>query len=90
MAAIVDNPKGFKVIEISRSEILDKMAKHGSVGICDDCGTPHSKDGFYIAVLNRWYCPKCYNEWLARAKWYHEDEHYETSHFELYRKVFNV
>lgn len=56
MAKIVDNPKRFKVIELSRNE----LAKIGGIGICDRCnGT--SNAGYYVAVLNCWFCPKCYN-----------------------------
>lgn len=47
MAKIVDNPKRFKVIELSRNE----LAKIGGIGICDRCnGT--SNAGYYVAVLN--------------------------------------
>lgn len=89
MARIVENEKGFKVIEVPRIEIVSKLAKYGSVGICDSCNTSPT-NGNYIAALNRWYCPECYNEWLTRATRYQEDIPYEMSHFELYRKVFNV
>ena len=51
MAKIVDNPKRFKVIELSRNE----LAKIGGIGICDRCnGT--SNTGYYVAVLNCWFC----------------------------------
>ena len=44
MAKIVDNPKRFKVIELSRNE----LAKIGGIGICDRCnGT--SNTGYYVA-----------------------------------------
>lgn len=89
MAKIVENSKGFKVIEVPRIEVIDKMAKYGSVGICDCCGNSDT-NGYYIAVLNRWYCPKCYQEWMERAKRYPEDISFEESHFQLYRKIFNV
>lgn len=65
MAKIVDNPKRFKVIELSRNE----LAKIGGIGICDRCnGT--SNTGYYVAVLNCWFCPKCYNEWYGCATHY--------------------
>lgn len=89
MARIVENKKGFKVIEVPRIEIVSKLAKYGSVGICDSCNTSPA-NGNYIAALNRWYCPECYKDWLARATRYQEDIPYEMRHFELYRKVFNV
>lgn len=53
MAKIVDNPKRFKVIELSRNG----LAKIGGIGICDRCnGT--SNTGYYVAVLNCRFCPK--------------------------------
>lgn len=57
MAEIVKNKKGFKVMKMNLSEIN----YIGGFGICDWCGNT-STEGYYIAVLNQWYCPKCYNE----------------------------
>ncbi len=65
MAKKVDNEKGFLVIEVSAAEL---SAKAGGYGICDYCNTPAEK-GYYIAVLNQWYCPKCYDEFCKRAKY---------------------
>ena len=64
MAKIVDNPKRFKVIELSRNE----LAKIGGIGICDRCnGT--SNTGYYVAVLNCWFCPKCNTKIENSFKW---------------------
>lgn len=64
MAQIVSNEKGFKVIHV---ETLDMWAI-GSPAKCDYCtadmATPDG--GYYIAVLNKIYCPQCYNRWRAR------------------------
>ena len=65
MARIVENPKGFKVIELSRLEIVHNI--WGSMGICDCCNET-APTGYYIAVLNQWFCPKCYAEWLEYAE----------------------
>ena len=51
MAKIIENEKGFKVIEIDYLEML----KIGCGNICDHCGEPHYGKGYYVAVLNRWF-----------------------------------
>ena len=86
MAKKVDNEKGFLVIEVSAAEL---SAKAGGYGICDYCNTPAEK-GYYIAVLNQWYCPKCYDEFCKRAKYYQEDTGTEKRNYELYSKLFVV
>jgi len=59
MAKIKENEKGFKVIEVTANE----MITIGCGNICDHCGEPHFGTGYYIAVLNRWFCSTCYDEW---------------------------
>lgn len=86
MAKKVDNSKGFLVIEVSAAELF---AKAGGYGICDYCNTPAEK-GYYIAALNKWYCPECYAEFCKRAKRYHEDIETEKSNYEVYSKLFGV
>lgn len=51
MAKQIENEKGFLIIETTLSE----MASIGSLGICDYCNNKTTK-GYYIAVLNSWYC----------------------------------
>ena len=90
MAKVIDNPKGFKVIEISRKELVGRLAKCcGPVGFCDSCGSIDD-NGFYIAVLNRWYCPKCYEDWMKSSICYDEDSDYEISRFELFKDIFDL
>ena len=48
--------KKFLIIECTAREMYVAC---GSPGICDFCGEP-SAGGYYIAVLNHWYCPKCF------------------------------
>ena len=74
MAKIVDNPKRFKVIELSRNELAN--------------GT--SNTGYYVAVLNCWFCPKCYNEWYGCATHYPEDIKIENKNFEFYKNLFDL
>ena len=72
MANIKDNKKGFKVIQISRKELVEELGQYGAIGICDYCNETAST-GYYIAVLNQWFCPKCYQAWYHRATYYPED-----------------
>lgn len=85
MAQIINNEKGFKVIECSLIEI----ANLGGLGICDFCNKA-SFDGYYIAVLNCWYCPECYQDWIKRAQRYPEDAHVEQRNFERYSAYLGV
>lgn len=89
MAKIVSNPKGFKVIQINRVELVKKLSHQGSIGICDFCNKT-SEIGYYIAVLNSWYCEKCYKNWLIRAKYYVEDLDIEKRNFETLKKIFGL
>jgi len=76
---IVENKKGFKVIQLRTVELMEVCT--GSMGICDYCNDA-TFDGYYIAVLNCWYCEKCYQSWLDRAINYPEDQKYETANFQ--------
>ena len=79
----------FKVIEIPRILLVDKLAEFGSIGVCDGC--MRSEDtGYYVAVLNQWLCKKCYDEWISYAKWYKEDERIELKNFNFYCKLFDI
>lgn len=77
MAQIVSNEKGFKVIHV---ETLDMWAI-GSPAKCDYCtadmATPDG--GYYIAVLNKIYCPQCYKRWLAEARRHPQDTLLKTA-----------
>lgn len=83
MAKQVENEKGFLVIETSLTECVEKI---GGVGICDSCNSS-SFSGCYIAALNCWYCPKCYQEWLSKARRYEEDIQIEQRNFDYYSKL---
>lgn len=85
MAEVVKNDKGFKVIHCSITEIVDL----GGLGICDYCNNA-SYHGFYIAVLNAWYCPKCYERWHKEAVYYPEDKPIEDKNFKVYSKLLGL
>lgn len=89
MANIKENKRGFKVIQVSRSELMDKLGLYGARGVCDRCNGITST-GYYIAVLNQWFCPKCYQDWYHRAKRYPEDVAIENKNFEFYKNMFGL
>lgn len=80
----VETSKGFKVIKCPR-KILE--AATGQIKcVCDDCLS--SPDiGYYVAVLNRWLCPKCYERWIRSAKRYQEDIWVEEKNYDFYMKL---
>ena len=80
---VVENSKGFRVIEMSMVEVNGLL---GGLGICDSCNNA-SFTGYYIAVLNSWFCPQCYEDWLKRAKRYEEDIPIEERNFERVKRL---
>lgn len=89
MAKIFNNSKGFKVIEISRREMLDNLSRYGSVGMCDMC-MDAPETGYYVAVLNMWLCRECLDAFIRSSKRYDEDIPVEERNFKLYCKIFGV
>ena len=55
----------------------------GGCLVCDDCndGILPSDTCYYVAVLNRVFCKKCYDEWIAGAKYYSEDAPFEERNY---------
>lgn len=89
MANKVENHKKFMVLRISRDELIDKLGIYGALGICDNCNS-QSFTGFYVAVLNRWLCPKCYKHFIRTSERYFDDIPIESKNFERYCKLFGV
>lgn len=85
MASIVKNEKGFKVLNIDNNELRQAI---GGRGICDCC-LEKPKEGFYIAVLNRWFCPVCYHKWIRRADYYIEDKPIEEKNYQYMTKMLD-
>ena len=79
MAKIVEFDR-FKVIKASAKEMFEAV---GSPGICYYC-SERPEHGYYIAVLNKWFCPKCWKEFKKRAVWYPEDAQIEERNFKHY------
>jgi hypothetical protein len=76
----------FLVIEATRAEMHRAC---GSPGICDYCGKV-SDNGYYIAVLNQWFCPKCYEEWKQDARFYPEDRPVEERNYQYYSMLLGI
>lgn len=85
MAKIIENKKGFKVIEVSFPECI----AWGGYGLCDSCDCAFST-GYYIAVLNQVYCPECYEQFKENARYYKSDRMIEEKNFNYMRKLLNI
>lgn len=76
MAKVGRTNIGLAFIKINLLELME--VEPGALGICDFCGKV-SSTGYYIPVLNRWYCDECFEEWQTRANRFEEDVPYEES-----------
>ena len=86
MAQVIENAKGFKVIEMSLPESVEAF---GSAGVCDSCGRA-AYTAYYIAVLNQAFCPCCYEEWQKDATRYEEDAKIELRNFNVAKSLLRV
>lgn len=86
MAKKVENEKGFLVLEVSHIECITRL---GGYGICDSCNKASEK-GYYVAVLNHWMCPDCYNKWINRATRHKDDISIEERNYAHYCKQLGV
>lgn len=86
MAHKHENEKGFSVI---RTETLSEALRLGGIAICDWCNKS-SYTGYYVAVLNHWYCDECFNDWYKRAKRYPEDIRIEERNYQRTSQLFNL
>lgn len=80
----VENPQGFRVLQVSRTEL--EQATQQVHCVCDDCMSS-PEYGYYVAVLNRWLCPKCYSRWIKAATRYQEDIWVEEKNYQFYRNL---
>lgn len=93
MAKIIENEKGFRVIEITSDEmrrIYPEMRNVDWFPICDSCGRNGLKKGYYVAVLNQWFCPKCYQRWYSGAIRQPEDWAIEMKNFSTYKEMLGL
>ena len=85
----------FLVIECTAGELMNAIGS--DICICDWCGRAYlrSDKGCYIAVLNKWYCQECYNEWIDRMVLSPmvvspEDADVQRMNFEFYAPLLGV
>lgn len=62
MAQKVENEKGFLVIKCTKEEI----SRNGMSKTCDNCHIL-ADEGYLVAVLGLYMCPKCYEDWMNRT-----------------------
>lgn len=78
----VQNEQNFRVLLVSKKEL--EKATMQSKCVCDEClATPEY--GYYVAVLNRWLCPRCYERWIMGATRYLEDCWVEEMNYGFYK-----
>lgn len=82
----IETDKGFLVMEVSRQELLSALGKL-TMGVCDFCSAS-AETGYYVAVLNQWFCKECYEKWHETADYYPEDSRVEIRNYEYYKKKF--
>lgn len=78
---IVKNDKGLKIIQCSSKEM--RLATGNPSPVCDNC-ISDCENGYYVAVINRWLCESCYQEFMKFAKKYDEDCYIEDRNFNTY------
>lgn len=52
--------------------------------VCDSCNEEitDAEKCYYVAVLGRIFCKKCFEEWIADATYYESDRPYEERNFD--------
>ena len=76
----------FLVIEATAREMFVAV---GSPGICDYCDAKPEK-GYYVAVMNSWYCPECFERFKRMSKHFAEDRPVEVRNFHYYGMKLGV
>lgn len=83
----ITNEQQFRILKVYKEE-LEKATKQEQC-CCDNClATPEY--GYYVAVLNRWLCPRCFNHWLKNAVRHKEDILVEERNYQLYKNLLNL
>ena len=77
MAQIIKTNNGFQIIKMP---VQEAIAVLDCFGECNLCGEP-IPDGYYIPVINQWYCETCYNAWVSSAIRYRSDIGVERKRF---------
>ena len=82
MATQIQNDKRILVIEMTWREYV---AAQDCWGWCDLCGTNDFSDnggiGYYIPMIDQWYCKSCWDKYYATATHYKVDMEKERQKF---------
>jgi len=70
--------QGYKVIKFLNLNPIEVF--EGGLSICDSCNEADF-NGYYISVLNRYYCEKCFKNFEKRTPFYKEDLVYEKHNY---------
>ena len=70
--------QGYKVIKFLKLNPIEVF--EGGLSICDYCNT-FGLEGYYIPVLNRYYCEKCFSDFESRTPFYEEDLVFEEQQY---------
>lgn len=85
------NERGFKVIECTAQELRNAT---GQILVrcdwCNDIALSHNYKGYYIAVLNKWYCKKCYTNRMLQMRCYPQDAPIENRNYATYAQILGV
>lgn len=79
--------QGYKILSFKLTTLIE--IHKGAMGICDSCNKA-GFDGYYIPVLNRWYCESCFKEFEERTPFYEDDLEYENLNYNNMKKTLNV
>ena len=82
----VKTSEGFLVLKVSNYELA--KATNQEYCVCDHC-LASPEEGYYVAVLNSWLCPKCYANWKKRATRYFTDVPIEEKNYQFYKNLIS-
>ena len=74
-------------MEVSREELMSTFGEY-TEGVCDSC-LSSPENGYYVAVLNQWFCEECYRQWYESAVYYPEDRGVEINNYVRYKEYIN-
>lgn len=69
MAKKVENEKGFLIIEMTIQEAVACLDCFGECNLCGDS----VESGYYVAVIDQFYCETCYRAFIGGASRYRSD-----------------
>lgn len=75
--------KNFTVYKISIEQCVRIF---NGLGICDSCND-FATEGYYIPILNSYYCEECYNDFIKTSIYYYEDEFFELWHIKEVERI---